>query len=299
MALNVPNADYWLSRHEQWIKNQDKMDNKVTDKLKVDYNRTAKALEREIAEYFQRYGEQNVMEFRVMLQQLDSESRTMLFEEMERFAQKYPQYVHLLPIRESIYKLNRLQGLHYSTQLKLLELGAIEQEVMVQHLERTYLANYEIMLGELGLGHKFLALDKEVIQTTIFKKWVAGDNFSGRIWANKDKLYNHLTTVYRDSLARGDNYATMVRDLRERFNVGVFDAKRLIWTESSFVLNQSHAKAYIESGTKEYVLNAMMDHRTSVICKAINGKRFKFDDMTVGVNFPPLHTFCRTTFIGG
>lgn len=41
----------------------------------------------------------------------------------------------------------------------------------------------------------------------------------------------------------------------------------------------------------------MMDSKTSVICRAMDGKRFRFDEMEVGLNFPPFHPHCRITFI--
>ena len=70
------------------------------------------------------------------------------------------------------------------------------------------------------------------------------------------------------------------------------------WTESSFVLNQAHAQPYVEAGVVEYEINAIVDSRTSDICRDMDGKRFRFDEMMVGVTFPPFHVFCRSTFSG-
>src|SRR5699024_6920965 len=119
-----------------------------------------------------------------------------------------------------------------------------------------------------------------------------------RICNNKEKLLEQLKTTYRDGLVRGDNYRKMSLSIMDRFGVAYNDAKRLVWTESSFVLNQAHIQPYIDLGVEEYELNAMMDSRTSEICRELNGERFRFDEIEVGVNFPPLHPWCRTTFIG-
>lgn len=291
-------STYWNKRHEQWLNNQARMDTSTTKKLEKEYVRTANELEKEIASYFQRYGQDNVIEFRTMMQGLDKKDRDMLFKDMDAFAEKHPEYAHLMPVRESVYKLNRLQGLHYSTQMKLLELGAIEQKELEKHLEKTYGKRYEQVMKELGLGNQFLAIDRQLMQNTIYAKWINNENFSQRIWKNKDKLLNHLTTKYRDGLARGDNYAQLTKNIMERFNVGLNDAKRLVWTEASFVYNQSHTHAYKDVGVEEYELTAIMDSRTSRICRAMDGKRFRFAEMEVGVNFPPFHAYCRTTFIG-
>lgn len=288
---------YWEKRQKQWIRNQDKEDENFSRKLEGYYKQTANELEKEIATYFSRYGEDNVIQFRTLLQDLSKKDRDLLYQNMEKFAEKYPKYEHLLPVRESIYKLNRLEGLHYSTQLKLLELGVIEQKEFEKHLMQTYKKNYDVLIEELGLGKQFLSVNDTIIQKALNTKWVNNGNFSNRIWQNKEKLLNHLTTTYRDGLARGDNYDKMSQAIMDRFGVGFNDAKRLVWTESSFVLNQAHIQPYIELGYTEYELNAILDSRTSDICKEMHEKTFRFNEMRVGVNFPPFHPWCRTTFI--
>src|SRR5690606_24916723 len=214
------------------------------------------------------------------------------------FAEKYPEYAHLLPVRESIYRLNRLQGLHYSTMLKLLELGAIENRELERHLRETYGYHYKQMMRELGLGHRFVAMNEAIIRDTIYSGWINEENFSDRIWNNKEKLLSHLQTRYRDALARGDNYERLIKEVRERFGVSYHDARRLVWTEAAFILNQAHLHAYNNAGVEEYELVASIDSKTSVICHRMNGKVFRFDELEVGVNFPPFHPHCRTTFIG-
>lgn len=296
--MTKKNDAYWIKRQSQWLDNQDKMDARVSKKLEKEYKRTAKELEKDIASYFQRYGKDDVVEFRAMLQDLSDEDRDLLFQDMETFALKYPQYENMLPVRQSIYRLNRLQGLHYSTQLKLLELGAIEIEELEKHLEATYGKRYKEMLQELGLGDSFLSIDDATVQNTINMNWVNGENFRNRAWNNKEKLLNHLQTRYRDGLARGVNYHTLMRDVMERFSVGAFDARRLVWTEANFVYNQSHARAYIDAGIERYKISAIRDSKTSRICRDLDGKVFRFDEMEVGTNFPPFHSFCRTTFMG-
>ena len=292
------NKDYWSQRHEQWWDSQEKDDNKVNKKLEKQYAKMSKEVERDIASYFARYGKDNVIEFRVLLQDLDEKDRRMLFEDMYNFALKYPQYARLMPVRESIYKLNRLQGLHQSMNMKLLELGAFEQEVFEEHLLKTYGKNYKALMIELGLGSTFVAVSDTVIRSTIYTKWVKGQNFSERIWGNKEKMLGYMQNEFRDGLARGDNYKSIARDMQRRFDVGAYDARRLVTTEAAFVLNQSHRKGYTDNGVEEYDIDAIMDGKTSVICRNMDGKRFKFEEAEVGLNFPPFHTRCRTTFTG-
>lgn len=290
-------SSYWHKRQEQWIKNQNKEDERFTRKLEAYYKQTAKELEKEIATYFSIYGEDNVIQFRELLKDLPKRDKDLLYQDIDAFIKKHPGYKHLVPVRTSVYKLNRLEVLHYSTQLKLLELGVIEQKEFERHLMQTYKKNYETIVDELGLGKQFLSINDAIIRNVINTKWINDGNFSDRIWQNKEKLLEHLKTVYRDGLVRGDNYRKMSLSIMDRFGVAYNDAKRLVWTESSFVLNQAHIQPYIELGYTEYELNAIMDSRTSDICKEMHEKVFRFDEMRVGVNFPPFHPWCRTTFV--
>lgn len=105
-----------------------------------------------------------------MMQDLSDTDRNLLFKDMETFAEKYPEHADLMPVRESIYRLNRLQGLYYSTELKLLELGAIEQKEFEKHLEKIYGKHYKNMLQELGIGNQFLSMNGSVMRNTFFEK---------------------------------------------------------------------------------------------------------------------------------
>lgn len=297
MAVKKSKA-YWQNRHEQWWDNQEKDDNKVNKRLEKQYTKMSAEIEKEIASYFIKYGKDNVIEFRTLLQDLDDKDRRLLFEDMDRFAVKYPKYAKMMPVRESIYKLNRLQGLHQSMNMKLLELGAIEQAEFEKHLTQTYGKNYKALMAELGLGSTFVAVSDSVIRGTIYTKWVKNQNFSDRIWGNKEKMLGYMQNEFRDSLARGDSYATIAKSMQRRFEVGASDARRLVTTEAAFVLNQSHMKGYTDAGVEEYDIDAIMDGQTSVICRNMDGKRFKFEEAEVGLNFPPFHSKCRSTFTG-
>src|SRR5690625_2927302 len=105
---------YWEKRQQQWINNLNKDDEKFTKSIKKYYNRTSKEIEKDIATYIQKYGKDNIIEYRTLMKDLPAKDKKLLIENMELFADKYPEYEHLLPVRESVYKLNRLEGLHYS-----------------------------------------------------------------------------------------------------------------------------------------------------------------------------------------
>lgn len=275
----------------------EKKEKRTLEKLAKDYIRIGKQLEKEIAYYYQRYGLDNVLEYRKMVQTLSKSERELLFRNFDKFAVNYPEYAYLQPIRESIYKLNRLEGLQLAIYLKQAELGIIEQQFIEELLKQVYNTGYLATLNHLDNAAAMFMIDDELLRQTIYKKWVNSGNFSDRIWSNKRKLINFIRNYMRDALIRGDSYAKIIKMLRGRLQVSMSDAKRLITTESAFVLNQANRQAFIDAGIKKYQITAVMDNKTSKTCRNLNGEIFEYGKDVVGVTYPPFHSYCRTTVI--
>lgn len=71
-----------------------------------------------------------------------------------------------------------------------------------------------------------------------------------------------------------------------------------IETFSSAVVNQAHLNALQRAKIGVYTFRAVMDNRTTEVCKSLNGKSFKVSQAQVGINFPPLHFKCRSSVVG-
>jgi len=181
--------------------------------------------------------------------------------------------------------------------MMMVELGAFEQEGFEKLLREAYERGYLATFKGLANAPAFFNINDITLQQTLNEKWINGENFSDRIWANKEKLINLLNNEIRDGFIRGDDYQTMSKILQHRMDVGHNEALRLIATESSFALNQANKQAFIDAGIKEYEITAVLDSRTSPMCRSLNGKRFRFEDAKVGINYPPFHPWCRTTVI--
>ena len=288
---------YWEERAEQLVNKQIKADDKAAKKLAKEYARVAAKLEKEVAAYYTKYSKDSVIEFRDMLGVLSESERTLLYENLDAFAQAFPQYAHLLPVRRSIYKLNRLEGLQLSAQLELYRIGAIEEEVFKQHLTEAYERGYLYTLQGLPNTQSQFVLNAFAAQQALDKKWLDNNNFSDRIWGNKNKLLSTLRNEIRDGMIRGDTYNSMIKTIRYRTGVGAFDARRLIHTESAFISVQANAHAFQSVGIERYEICAVMDRKTSQICRSLDGTIFYFNEAAPGTNMPPFHAFCRTTIV--
>ncbi|MDT2191086.1 hypothetical protein [Paenibacillus larvae] len=97
----MENKEYWEKRQIALWKQVEKKEKRTLEKLVKDYIRMGKQLEKEIAYYYQRYGLDNVLEYRKMVQSLSNSEREMLFRNFDKFAVNHPEYAYLQPIRRA------------------------------------------------------------------------------------------------------------------------------------------------------------------------------------------------------
>lgn len=271
---------------------------KLIEKLTQFYREESHKLGKEIAEYFARYGKDNVIEYRSLLTRLSGADRKLLYERFDAFIEKYPQYKHLTDVRKSIYKLTRLEGLNESIKLQQLEIGAKEVDRLHGYLMDLYGDTYYKMADSMGFGRTMLSFDKESADLLINKKWTGQKDYSDRIWEDKSKLISYLTNDFKTSIIRGDSFNRVVKQMSERFvNRSRADIKRIVRTEGTRINNEAMMKTFDDSKLyDEYEYVAVIDRKTSDVCKDLDGEIFKLKDREVGINFPPMHVNCRSSF---
>lgn len=287
---------YWEKRQQQLNSQMEKDEEKLKKRLSFYLDMEYRRLEKEIAAYYSMYGEDKVIEYRNLMQNLPEEDKKKLIERMQDFAQLYPEYADLLPVRESIYKLNRLEGLQYTIRMQQLEIGAVEIEQITAHLSRQAMRGVNAAAKTLGFGKDFYSNSPDVTKLFVNVAWSNGENFSERIWGNTSKLAYYLNTDIAQGIARGDSYDRLVTRLRKRFgDVSRNDAYRLIYTEGTYVMAEATMQPFIDDFQK-YRLSTVGDADVCDICRGVSEEVFDIADRQPGVNFPPLHPWCRCTF---
>ena len=288
--------NYWQKRQQQLNKQLEKDEEKLKKRLSSYFDAEYRKLDKQIAAYYKQYGTDNVIQYRRLTESLSEEDKRLLMEQMDEFAKKYPQYASLMPVRESIYKLNRLEGLQYSVRMQQLEIGAVENEQLTAHLNRNAERGVNAAAEAMGFGKNFYANNPDISKLFVNVPWSNGENFSQRIWNNTTKLANYLNSDIAQGIARGDSYERLTRRLRERFSsVSRNDAYRLIYTEGTYVMAEATMQPFTEDFEK-YRLSTVGDGKVCSICRGVAREVFNISDRQPGVNFPPLHPWCRCTF---
>lgn len=287
---------YWQKRQQQLSKQLEKDEDKLKKRLSSYFDTEYRKLEKQIAAYYKQYGTDNVIQYRRLMESLPDADKRLLIEQMDEFAKKYPEYAHLLPVRESIYKLNRLEGLQYSVRMQQLEIGAVEKEQITEHLNRQATRGANAAAETMGFGKNFYSSNPDIAKRFVNIPWSNGENFSQKIWNNTTKLANYLNSDIAQGIARGDSYDRLVRKVRERFSsVSRNDAYRLIYTEGTYVMAESTMQPFTDDFEK-YRLSTVGDGNVCSICRGVSEETFDIADRQPGVNFPPLHPWCRCTF---
>lgn len=289
---------YWRDRKAQYDKTLYKDETRMYAKLASYYEKEAARLDKEIAAYYAEYGVNGVLSYRNLLESLPDADKTLLIEKIDDFVKKYPEYANLVPVRESIYKLNRLEGLRQSIAVQQMEMGAYEQEQARAFFQQQALRYANGAAEYLGLGKGFYRLDHEMVQAAIGNKWCDGMDFSSRIWNNRTKLGNTLQTEIVNGFIRGEDYHTLSRNLRKKFvDVSQKNAERLVFTEDTYLSNEAAMLVFErEAAITEYTFVCTGDGETCDICRSLSGQRFQIKDRMPGTNFPPMHPWCRCFF---
>ncbi len=276
--------------------------------LEEEYERAIAILERDIRDFYIRFAEKNEITITDARRILDNKELKEFYWTVEEYIQKGREnavdqrWLKELENASTRVRLSRLQSLEYRirqqveiiTAKRLHGLTKLSEELIKEGYYRTI---YEVQKG-LGIGDTFTIMDTKTIESIIAKPWAPdGSNFSERIWKDREVLVNELQKELAQSFIRGDAPDTAIRNISKKMEVSKRAAGRLIMTESAFFANEARAKAFKELGVEEYQFLATLDTRTSDICQDMDLRVFKLSEREIGVNWPPLHVWCRSTVV--
>jgi SPP1 gp7 family putative phage head morphogenesis protein len=162
-----------------------------------------------------------------------------------------------------------------------------------------------------SIGFQGVGVPRRALDTILKSRW-AGTHYSTSVWQNRDAMAGILDRALMEQSSMGKLSDMTMQDVRGMVDLNKwrnqvkskfkteaqyqkYAANRLIRTESAYVAGQTTAVAYDECGIERYEYIATLDSRTSKKCSDNDGKIFNLEDKEVGVNWPPLHPFCRSS----
>ena len=185
-------------------------------------------------------------------------------------------------------------------QIQLLSenISEKEEKEILELLEKvyknTFIETYKDFYGDKpGIE----VLNKEAVRQAVMTPWTKdGREFSDRIWSNKNALQSNLRRLLSEAILNGESPRKTLIKLNEKFGAGASNCQRLIRTETNAIYNKAAKNSYEKCGVEKVEILAALDSRTSKICEKEDGNIVALAGATVGVDLPPFHPNCRSTF---
>lgn len=164
------------------------------------------------------------------------------------------------------------------------------------------------LLAEVAVGGATINVSARGMGVNFFKSILDTDPFEGRTlkqWLNigSENVERRLTRQVQLGMSQGDTLDQIVRRIRGRsvgggrFRGGVIgatvrDAETIARTSVNYIANRAHFDIYDrhDDVTTKYEYTAVLDGRTSDICRSLDGTTYKYGAGPT----PPQHPNCRS-----
>jgi len=301
------NNEYWIERALEREERINKDSEKYQRELKKQFEKAMLDIEKEISIFYSKYAEDNSISLEKAQEYLSPKERVKFKNRLDYFielVQNNPKGRFNTEIRNlsNRVRITRYQALLTEIRAHIDMLFGYKYtgyeprttNLLSNIYEQSYYrSKYDIQTG-LGVGRSFSSLNQRATTEAINYPW-SGANYSDRIWEQKAKLVNNLRNTITQGMVQGQSIYKMTSALKERMDVGYTNAQRLVRTESNHVLNNGTLRAYKEDGIERYEYLAILDSRTSSICRSLDNKVFNVSEAKTGVNLPSMHVNCRST----
>ena len=199
-------------------------------------------------------------------------------------------------------RVKRIDAITLLLENKLEEINDAYSERVLEFSKQLYEESYYRIAyesqNEKSEYSVLTALLGSKIAEIVLTPWTPDKlNFAKRIAQNEVKLMDKLRKDIAQCIVRGESPTTLIELVKKQFGISVNQAKALINTESTRLVSEASYNAAVNSNVKEYTYRAILDTRTSDICRSMNGMRFKITEYEIGVTAPPLHAHCRSYIV--
>lgn len=304
----MKNKDYWIKRKANLIYEQMDKAERQADKFDEIYKQSKAYLDKQINKVFDKFQRDYGLSEREARQVLKNMKDQKDLNELRKVIEARPSDPNIQRL------LADLDSPAYAYRMKRLERLNDDLDRMresIYHSEKTgsdafysdlmkdsyYKATFDLQ-QQTGLAYGFSGLPESEIKHLQSFSWIGdGSTYSIDIWKNTGKLASSIKDELLISLMTGRGTRETTQAIAERFNVGQNDARRLVRTESAFFHNQMELLSYEDAEITKYKFVAVLDKRTSRICQKHDNVVYRVDEAVPGVNYPPLHPWCRSTTI--
>lgn len=302
------NVEYWGKRFEDLQLLTEANSKKFIDNLSKQFKTATLRIKQKLDRFYSQFAANEEISLQSAKQLLNSEELAEFHMSIEEYVELMNEYD--LTLDEDIFKRLQRASLKYRvTRLEAIELqltgevmraytgvdSGILNVIRDAYIDRYYRSVFTIFKG-YGIGVSFSTIDQSALNLLLDKPWAAdGSNFSARVWSNRRKLIDNLSTELSQALISGSGYTKTSERLAKRMGTEVSKCARVVTTESAYFSSVAQQESWKELEVEEYEIVATLDSVTSDICRHQDGKVYKMSEFKPGETAPPFHPQCRTT----
>lgn len=298
-------SKYWLQRALQ----QEQNAQIVSDRYMANVGRQLASYRQdliaEIETFYARYAKDHKMSHAEAKRYLrDNEMKEFQGVTLEKFramALKPDTPTPLLDALAYRHRISRKEALLAEIERKTAELYGGKDGIadnVVNNLSEVYVkGKIQQMknLADFGIVEKPI-LNLKAVQNKLATNW-SGQEFSERIWGQSQRTFNSIQKVIDQGLTGGWSVDRMSKELILRTGVAYSQAETLVRTETTFYNNLATLDTIKDLGGEYYEIVAVLDTRTSDICRHENKKIYPISEYKAGQTAPPFHVCCRSTIM--
>lgn len=297
--------EYFEKRALATEKHSKQRSDKYLDELKKIYESIDNQIKKDIESWYKKYAIENEIsniDARKILNSTQLQDYNKYVESVINKSNLTGQNKENLRKKYIKSKIDRLTALQKQVELNLDILTGNYESSAKRHLIENYKQVYSEQAHTFDnapiftFNLNFNAFDERAIESIVRTKW-SNKDFSTRIWGHNKNMVREMTNILSTGIALGYSVDKMSNQISKRLDVNYSNAKRLIRTESNYVLSEATHDLYRDVELEQYQFLATLDFKTSEICQELDNQIFFVKDRRVGLNCNPMHPNCRSTTI--
>ena len=295
--------EYWTERALQQEQNAQIVADRYMAQIGQSLADYKHQLVSEIEKFYARYAVDNKMTHAEAKQYLtDKERREFKHVTLERFREMALNPDTPTPLLDALgyrHRISRKEALLAEIERLTAELYGKPEGIhdkITEALSDVYIKgkiHQAKNLAHFGIIEKPI-LGVDAVRHKMASNW-SGKTFSTNVWGHDAAVYKSISDTINKGLTGGWSIDRMARALSERTGVAYHRADTLVRTETTFYNNLATLDTIKELGGDHYEIVAVLDSRTSEICRLENHEVHSVKEYEPGRTAPPFHVRCRST----
>lgn len=307
--MNKTSKEHWEAVSQEIFVEGEKGALELAKRLKQKYTVAVQQIEKEINAFYGKYAFNNGFSMAEVQQKLNRSQLKSFQAQLEEYINWAEHngytnaYLRKLKLLQAKTQVSRLEELKANIEYEIAKLVSSDYQEITEYMQNIYEDSYLRTLynvdKDIGVSSAFARPNTQAVENYLSRdiniaNYSIGEN---GVWTKINQLTNLLNTRIPQGLILGQNPKKVAGIANKLMNTDYNNAVRLVRTEYNYTYNQATKDGYEEAGIDRYQVLVALDERTCETCGDWDLVVQEYDNIIVGVNYPPFHPNCRCTTI--